>query len=414
MRLTMLQLKRRLETAPLCSMLRFLPFILLIIGIKVYAVSLLLSSGLVVKQQRGSVEASYADIPHKLQDVARTTTEEPGWREKQVVLSQLHNGTVSVTPSATNRTLETVWLFYNRIPRSGGKTLVALLQALGTDLDYQHQEHAYRTPWQRLMSEEEQENLATWYEYNLWPKTYDRLALFINFTEFRRPYVHQRPATITLLRDPADQFMSQYHHRRTDSALVKKHMAVREHIRIGAGREWYWRDPNDCILEEDEECTLPQGQPDFDRAVPFLCGQHVRCLNLGEKWALQRAKYMAEYEYSVVGILENFNETLGVLEHYLPAFFQGARQRYWSDEFKNNRKKNKQPRRVKPLSERALKVLKTKLASEYELYEFCKQRLAHQHRQVAPLLSNTSPLPPVKGPVQKLGPWERFQIEMNL
>lgn len=51
---------------------------------------------------------------------------------------------------------------------------------------------------------------------------------------------------------------------------------------------------------------------------------------LGDKWALQMAKYQAEYEYAVVGLKEDWNTTLAVLEHYLPMFFRGARQRYWS------------------------------------------------------------------------------------
>ena len=46
---------------------------------------------------------------------------------------------------------------------------------------------------------------------------------------------------------------------------------------------------------------------------------------------------MAEYEYAVVGILEGWNATLAVLEHFVPAFFQGARQRYWSEGNELNR-----------------------------------------------------------------------------
>ena len=80
-------------------------------------------------------------------------TSEPGWAEKQQILSSLNSslssGGLHLLASARNNTPATDWLFYNRLPRSGGKTLVALLQALGTDLDYQHQEHVYRTPWKR-------------------------------------------------------------------------------------------------------------------------------------------------------------------------------------------------------------------------------------------------------------------------
>ena len=78
----------------------------------------------------------------------RAVTEEPGWQEKQHVLRNLNTTTIEST--SRNNTQYTSWLFYNRIPRSGGRTLVALLHALGSDLDYQHQEHVYRTPWQRL------------------------------------------------------------------------------------------------------------------------------------------------------------------------------------------------------------------------------------------------------------------------
>lgn len=43
----------------------------------------------------------------------------------------------------------------------------------------------------------------------------------------------------------------------------------------------------------------------------------------GSKWALQRAKFIIEHEFSVVGILNKMNETIQVLENYLPRFFAG-------------------------------------------------------------------------------------------
>ena len=43
----------------------------------------------------------------------------------------------------------------------------------------------------------------------------------------------------------------------------------------------------------------------------------------GSKWALQRAKFIIEHEYSVVGVLSQMNETIQVLENYLPRFFAG-------------------------------------------------------------------------------------------
>ena len=45
---------------------------------------------------------------------------------------------------------------------------------------------------------------------------------------------------------------------------------------------------------------------------------------LSNKWALQQAKFNTEKYYSVVGILEKLDDTLRVLENYIPRFFSGA------------------------------------------------------------------------------------------
>ena len=37
-----------------------------------------------------------------------------------------------------------------------------------------------------------------------------------------------------------------------------------------------------------------------------------------------------ESHYAVVGVLEDLNKTLTVLEHYVPRFFKGALNTYWS------------------------------------------------------------------------------------
>ncbi|KAF2355381.1 Sulfotransferase [Trinorchestia longiramus] len=414
MRLAALQLRHVVDASSAGPFIRLAPYVAVVVTLKLYAMSLLFSSGLLGRRSGGpqGLELRLNDIPHRQKEPEIVSTDEPGWEEKHDVLQHLMTRTIQ--PSPQNRTRpDQIWLFFNRIPRSGGKTLVALLQALGSDLDYQHQEHVYRTPWQRFMTKDEQRNLAIWFEYNFWPKTYDRLALYINFTEHKSPYVTQRPASITLLRDPVTQFISQFHNRRIHHDTVKKIMAAHDRVTPGGGRRWYWRELEDCILDEDPECDLMEGQDDFERSIPFLCGQHDFCVKRGDRRALQRAKYMAEYEYAVVGVLDEWNSTLAVMQHYLPIFFQGAVQRYWSAEFAEDRHLNRIPKRKKQLSERALQILQSKLASEYELYEFCKQRLALQYEKVLPLLRFTSPLPPIKGPKKGLSAWDRFNIELN-
>ena len=51
---------------------------------------------------------------------------------------------------------------------------------------------------------------------------------------------------------------------------------------------------------------------------------------LNTEFALRKAKENVEKHYAVVGVLEEMNKTLTVLEHYLPRFFKGAKDVYWS------------------------------------------------------------------------------------
>ena len=46
--------------------------------------------------------------------------------------------------------------------------------------------------------------------------------------------------------------------------------------------------------------------------------------------AMRKAKENVERHYAVVGVLEELNKTLTVLEHYVPRFFKGALDVYWS------------------------------------------------------------------------------------
>lgn len=45
--------------------------------------------------------------------------------------------------------------------------------------------------------------------------------------------------------------------------------------------------------------------------------------------SLERAKRSVEQHYAVVGVLEDFNVTLTVFEHYIPKFFRGASNVYY-------------------------------------------------------------------------------------
>jgi hypothetical protein len=45
---------------------------------------------------------------------------------------------------------------------------------------------------------------------------------------------------------------------------------------------------------------------------------------------MKKAMHNVEKSYAVVGVLEELNKTLTVLEHYVPRFFKGAKDLYYS------------------------------------------------------------------------------------
>lgn len=49
---------------------------------------------------------------------------------------------------------------------------------------------------------------------------------------------------------------------------------------------------------------------------------------INDKWGAQMAKFNLERSFSVVGVLERMDQTLAVLENYVPKFFAGVTQIY--------------------------------------------------------------------------------------
>jgi len=64
------------------------------------------------------------------------------------------------------------------------------------------------------------------------------------------------------------------------------------------------------------------------RVVSVQTGRCSRCSEFDGRWAIEEAKRNVEKHYAVVGVLEEFELTLKVLEAYVPRFFQGAEAIY--------------------------------------------------------------------------------------
>ena len=113
----------------------------------------------------------------------------------------------------------------------------------------------------------------------------------------------------------------------------------------------------------------------------YFCGHHPECSKLGSKTALQIAKHNVEHNFAVVGLLEHLNETMAVLEHKLPQFFSGASELYREQSQKSSTV-NKNTIKSNSISDDIRKVLKQRLSSEYELYNYVKQKLFRQYNNL--------------------------------
>ena len=73
------------------------------------------------------------------------------------------------------------------------------------------------------------------------------------------------------------------------------------------------------MLKKKRECV---GNWGTFFIVPFFCGHSKECRSR-TRWALAQAKKNVE-KYLVVGILEEYDDFIKVLEKLLPNFFQDA------------------------------------------------------------------------------------------
>ena len=84
-----------------------------------------------------------------------------------------------------------------------------------------------------------------------------------------------------------------------------------------------------------------------------------------------------ENHYSVVGVLEEMEKSLTVLEHYLPLFFSGALKEY---HLNNHRWRNVNRNAFKPkVLADTVELYRKNMTRETEFYHYCKQRLHKQY-----------------------------------
>ncbi|XP_028350138.1 uronyl 2-sulfotransferase isoform X3 [Physeter macrocephalus] len=199
---------------------------------------------------------------------------------------------------------------YNRVGKCGSRTVVLLLRILS-------EKHGFNLVTSdihnktRLTKNEQMElikNISTAEQ----PYLFTRHVHFLNFSRFGG----DQPVYINIIRDPVNRFLSNYFFRRFGDWRGEQNHMIRT---PSMSQEERYLDINECILANYPECSNPR----LFYIIPYFCGQHPRCREPGE-WALERAKLNVNENFLLVGILEELEDVLLLLERFLPHYFKGV------------------------------------------------------------------------------------------
>jgi len=275
-------------------------------------------------------------------------------------------------------------LFFNRVPKVGSQTTMELLKQLSVKNNFHyHKDKTQKVEQIKLPYSKEKmlSKLVSGFEA---PSVYAKHVCFSNFSKFDL----DMPIYVNMVRDPVERVISWYYYIRAPWYFVERKRVFPELPLPNPA--WLKKDYETCVRTQDPECRyLPadrrDGFGDHRRQSMFFCGHEEACVGFNTEVALRKAKENVEKHYAVVGVLEDLNKTLTVLEHYIPRFFKGAKDVYYNQiqKFSKINRNIYKP----PVSEDTKNLVRQNFTREIEFFEFCKQRL---HKQYLALKLDTS------------------------
>jgi len=262
-----------------------------------------------------------------------------------------------IEPSGKNRTRDSNVLIYNRIPKCASTTMQFIIKHLQRINSFKAESSGVYH--RKVLSPFEVKQLVGKFRNRDSKIVYDRHMYHIDWER------HGVEATlINVVREPVKRLVSKFHYLRSPSRWANRYDRP--------PLAWFNKDLETCVFSDDPECNYGHVQ---ELQLTYFCGTEWECGDGKSKKALQKAKENIESVYSVVGVLENLNTSLAVMELYIPGFFTGA-TKILAQTGKADRNRNSYP----PPSQNVINKLRSKLGNEFELYEFVQQRLRRQEQ----------------------------------
>lgn len=182
-----------------------------------------------------------------------------------------------------------------------------------------------------------------------------------------RKFNMSQPTFINVVREPTSWFTSRYYFKRygwknNNNARVELTPNERD------------RSINDCIMSHYDECTSFSHQP----YLSYFCGCDDICKNLHSlnpirrERALELTRVNILREFHIIGILEQFDETLELFERILPEYFNGALRIWKSKKLQDKRDSTRTRNRTEMSEEARHSITSGTLKHEMDIYLMIK------------------------------------------
>jgi dermatan/chondrotin sulfate uronyl 2-O-sulfotransferase UST len=184
---------------------------------------------------------------------------------------------------------------------------------------------------------------------------------------------------INQLRDPIDQIVSGYYYNRYICMITSAKKTCTYYPPT-----IYNLTLDECISSENPTRCLTKtyGAPEY---LIYFCGQSPICNDAIpgriSNAALSLAKANIERHYIYVGLLEYIKNSFEILEHLQPSIFSGIVRIYHQVKYDSRKTSTPEEYRRRP-NNKTREILRELLVSEYELYEFVRERFFRQYSRI--------------------------------
>ncbi|KAF6728682.1 Heparan sulfate 2-O-sulfotransferase 1 [Oryzias melastigma] len=221
------------------------------------------------------------------------------------------------------------------------------------------------------------QNVSAWREMK--PAFYHGHVAYLDFSKYG---VTRKPMYINVVRDPIERLVSYYYflrfgddyrpglrrRKQGDKKVSSPPSPPITASALSANAFLCFRRLTSVCRRGGSDCAPEK----LWLQIPFFCGHHAECWNVGSKWALEQAKYNLLNEFLLVGVTEELEDFVMILEAALPRFFRGATELYRTGKKSHLRKTTeKKP----PTKETTAKLQQSDIwKMENDFYEFALEQ----------------------------------------